>query len=688
MSNAGEHDIIAAKGVCFPVLKRLQITDYGLFPGTEQVREGLIAEFAPGLTVVLGANGLGKTTLVWILYRLLSGPFDITGLDDSGDLGGRDLIPRKLKRDLQEMFAQRVSDSAVKSLATLYFHLGDRSIIVARSLADLHLETFEVDGSARSLDETEYQGAIAKMAGLSSFSDWVLLLRHLTFYFEDRRELVWDSSAQRQILRLLFLPGTLARKWTETEREILKLDSRVRNLNAILTREENELATAEELGDSALDVKEQLKGLGDLQERDEKSREELEESIIELDTARQEARLELLKAQQERESTFRELEHAKLVVLQKRFPSSSDTARYILSKLLTDTECLVCGCLVPDVARKLEKRLFESECIVCGSKVKESDRTDSAGNEICDDEHVSSTASILQTADAVVENLKGKLQSILSHYTQARMQLQELSTTLSRRSEQIDTLVRRLPPEESAMHEKREELALLRSRVIGFREELVQSRNAFATFIDSIQDSLIAKAPQIKKIFEYYARAFLIEDCELVWSPVKARVGQSGIQIAYPAFELELASASFHTPVRRKGPFQVSESQREFIDLSFRMALMEAADETAGSTMIIDSPESSLDAVFVHRAADVLAKFASSKLGNCLVVTSNLIDGELIPRLLKEFQIDWRDRLVDLFEIAEPTAAVRVLRNEYTVARTRAFASLSSPEASGGTDSV
>jgi len=39
---------------------------------------------------------------------------------------------------------------------------------------------------------------------------------------------------------------------------------------------------------------------------------------------------------------------------------------------------------------------------------------------------------------------------------------------------------------------------------------------------------------------------------------------------------------------------------------------------------VIDAPESSLDAVFVTRAADVLTRFAADG-GNRLLITSNLI---------------------------------------------------------------
>jgi uncharacterized protein YhaN len=65
----------------FPVLERLDISQYGLFPGPEGGQaEGLHVDFQPGITLIIGANGLGKSTLVTIIFRLLTGPFDIPGL--------------------------------------------------------------------------------------------------------------------------------------------------------------------------------------------------------------------------------------------------------------------------------------------------------------------------------------------------------------------------------------------------------------------------------------------------------------------------------------------------------------------------------------------------------------------------------------------------------------------------------
>jgi DNA repair exonuclease SbcCD ATPase subunit len=51
----------------FPILEELVISGYGLFPGMTD-SGGLRVTFRPGLTLILGANGLGKTTLITIWY--------------------------------------------------------------------------------------------------------------------------------------------------------------------------------------------------------------------------------------------------------------------------------------------------------------------------------------------------------------------------------------------------------------------------------------------------------------------------------------------------------------------------------------------------------------------------------------------------------------------------------------------
>jgi hypothetical protein len=651
--------------ISFPVFEQLNVSGFGLYPGTSRNR-GLNVHFQPGLTLVLGANGLGKTTLITIMYRLLAGPYDIPALVGGGELGNASLEPKPLTSGARGLFAARVTDGAQNATARLQLRIGNTPVTVERRLRDLALTDLLINGKPARLDEVGvFQSEVSRLVGVWSFGDWILLLRHMVFYFEDRRALVWDSSAQRQLLRFLLLPPDTARKWTQDEREILELDSRMRNLRFAAYREEQALIVVETKTRTAAQVRKELETLERLQSADLATRENLDNEFVEIDTRRQRARLRHLRAQQERESRYRALERAKLLAVEARFPQKSETARYILQQLFAEAECLVCGKHVPKAAKAIEQRIAANLCVVCGSDLSEPSAP--APPVSLADRRVTRAQHSLEAIEPEVAEAAEELAAIEKEFSQSTSQLEELDLRISERTLRVDALIKRLPPGEAEIHKQRAELASMRSRVEALTRELLRKRDLFSAFVDDQNRSMVKRSAQIMTAFSQFASGFLLETVQLVWSPQSARVGQTGDPIQFPGFELDMSGTNFPSPVRRSGPDHVSESQREFIDLAFRMALMEVASSTGLGSLVIDAPESSLDAVFVTRAADVLARFARPKGGNRLTITSNLVEGHLIPELLKRAAPSGNrmSRIVDLFKIAEPTAAIRELGKEY-----------------------
>jgi hypothetical protein len=659
----------------FPMFDRLDISDYGLFPGAKDSELGLHIQFHPGLTLVLGANGLGKTTLIRIVFRLLTGPFDIPRLEGRRDLGTARLETTRLSSRERKTFADRVMDSARNARARLSFHLGSHSVVIERPLSNLALTRLEIDNQEIELKgEKTYQNKIIKLVGISSFGDWILLLRFLIFYFEDRRALVWDPSAQRQILRMLLLPASEARHWTKDERDILELDSRMRNLNAAVGREERALAESEAKVKMGDDIRNELEELAGLQETETELCERLENELLEVDSARRQARLRVLKSEQEREAQFRSIERIKLAAIGAQFPSRSETARYILAQLLTDQDCIVCGNHVPEVAADYAARVEHAQCVVCGSDITNSEVPSSADGDEFNSE-VKQAIIDLGHIEANLVETRRTLKEAEADYQSHVAQIGKLRERINDRSRRIDLLVRQLPPEEAEMHRQRSQLALMRDRVEELKLQLASKRELFGEFIEEVNREIAKSKEAIKTSFDQYAEGFLLEQCQLTWAPQKAMVGQTGKSLMFPAFELDMAGADFPLPVRRSGPEQVSESQREFIDLAFRMALMSVATD-GGSSLVMDAPESSLDAVFAPRAADVFSRFAEPTSDNRLIITSNLVEGQLIPSLIGFIpQKDRATRVVDLVEIAAPTAAVRERRSEYESILRRLLAS-------------
>ena len=176
--------------------------------------------------------------------------------------GGRPWKPEPRRasaiRAERKIFAARVADGAADASATLEMGLGGRRLCVTRALDSLSLSRLLVDGQEVTNSEATFQEFILELAGVSSFGDWILLLRNLTFYFEDRRALVWDPSAQRQILRVLFTSPDTAADWVARERAILERDSRVRNLQAALYKEEQALTREESAAGSAEDFRNEM----------------------------------------------------------------------------------------------------------------------------------------------------------------------------------------------------------------------------------------------------------------------------------------------------------------------------------------------------------------------------------------------------------------------------------------------
>ena len=97
---------------------------------------------------------------------------------------------------------------------------------------------------------------------------------------------------------------------------------------------------------------------------------------------------------------------------------------------------------------------------------------------------------------------------------------------------------------------------------------------------------------------------------------------------------------------------RLSESQRFFLDIALRMALSEFMSP-AGSTMLIDTPEGSLDIAYEARAGNMFDSY--SRAGNDIMMTANLRSSKLIERLAQTAKRE-RMQVVKMTEWADLSA--------------------------------
>ncbi len=108
----------------FPIIERLKVNGYRLYPGDDGA--GLDVAFGSGPWIVLGVNGLGKTTLLLLLRYLIVGNVRVRPPGFYGEQRS-DLFAAD-----QDVFALRVSDGAREATAEIEVSFGARRTVQSR----------------------------------------------------------------------------------------------------------------------------------------------------------------------------------------------------------------------------------------------------------------------------------------------------------------------------------------------------------------------------------------------------------------------------------------------------------------------------------------------------------------------------------------------------------------------------
>jgi predicted nucleic acid-binding Zn-ribbon protein len=667
----------------FPVFERVRVTDYALYVGTAD-KPGLDHHFVEGVNVIVGINGLGKTTLLNILLRSLSGPSDVPGDDTLGDKKRR-LIPVE-----KNWFRKRVPDDAVNARSTIWFKLGERHFEVTRSLATLDVVELWVDQQqvphARATElEAAYRDAVQVAAGLSSFDDFVFLLRYVIFYLEDRRSLVWDPAAQGDILGILFGHMGERTRYVELFNDLLSKDSEYRNMHAVVhgrrRKLEKQNSTIEggqiEMLVKTLDERrDQLKDLAARKNELSRTRDGLRNQI---ENRRQEIHEKRASLAVQLNSFYESF-----------FPSLDGPARYLLAHFEAGVGCLVCGNKGEEATKRVATKLVMNTCPVCDSPLEDahSPVTDPFAGEA-----IEAQRQEIAEAEANLATMSGPLRSAEEDYSEASAELISITGAIVELERELKKLGQSIPAVMAQREELQKQMMSFEAVLNQLDVERIELGKQFGELAEVIHQEVQAVSADIEQTFARFISGFLAEQCEIKYSPRYRQLGQRSNteQFPFPHFIPALTSGVHRNgaTVREAGQ-SVSESQKEFIDLAFRMALLALAAPGASTMLILETPEASLDSVFVPRAADLLRRFATrtgAARGTRLIASSNVNREEMIPALFGAYPdqrfygqvvdeqisempepipIKNRDaHVLDLIKIAAPTRALERFRSAY-----------------------
>jgi hypothetical protein len=653
--------------VSLPILRRFEIKDYLLYPGAK--RDGEFShDFTNGVTLIVGTNGLGKTTLINILLRCVIGPFNAP--KDTGVV----VSARQVESQWQErrtFFSKRVGDQAVKATALLVFDVGSTRFEVRRRLSDMRLIALKVGGNRREVskgnpsltkDEGEktYKSEFMKAVGASSFVAALQMIRQLVFVDENRRPLLWDTASQTAMLRDLLMGASAAGKIRECESRFMSADSRERNLRWQVNRLNSDLAYRRAAQANAGSVSEDVKVLATQLRADLDRKEALEQRIDDSEAEVRRLRLETERSRLAREDARAAVEELRLTMASKLFKALPETGQYILSRFYSGSECRACGAEVAERLAKIDELLALGNCIVCESPPEEQraapgKATVAQRSELVGREYASKRQELVAVTEQVI-GLEAVLERAEKTLRALSDEIGSLNRSIASGRRDLSALQARLPPdEETTAQRERERESMVVALNTAAQERRTAADQLRLLFV-SVREAASAKQQEIVTSFEAYAKDFLSEDATLAYAPREERLGQSAEKFELPRFRLDMTSAAYTGKAPRNDADDVSESQREFIDLAYRMALIDACVE--GSTcLIMETPEASLDGVFMDQAGKMLNSYGA-RTDRQLVVTSNLSSAGMIRALMRDHVDPSENNVVNLFRLAAPTQAV------------------------------
>lgn len=313
-----------------------------------------------------------------------------------------------------------------------------------------------------------------------------------------------------------------------------------------------------------------------------------------------------------------------------------------------DNACTICGHSVTSTNAPLERAqrlLDEDRCPVCSSAVNESPAPDSEPTTLLREsaQHIQ-----LRQAAAELQAAKARVFRFDADLRQSAQALDDVRKASYRFAIQHPAGgFDRISSKRAALNELRErqrELELTRdqrlARFVGAQQRMTET-------LQSIYEEFASR-------FAEYSGLFLDEPCTIELDLEGVRGRRRGPQ-------LDPLHASFYPVISgyaRYRPTDLSQAQRLFIDLAFRMAMLEVwrnrnPNRPLTATLILETPEGTVDLAYMMRVAAMLRRFSAT--GSTLVVTTNLNNPQFLPELLSEtVHGERRNRILNLLEEGRP----------------------------------
>lgn len=644
-----------SRRIYLPELLSINIKNYTLYPN------GLdyTFDFVKGVNLVLGGNGMGKTTFVNIIRYAILGlykkPFGYTRTYQGNIIEKRQLFPQKY-------FSNRMDDSIhtdASPTVSISMKINNVAVELVRDLSSITLLQLKVNGielSGSLINQFNYEKLsdaakkdtlpykyeeIIKTNTNLEFDDLIFFVNEVLFFGEDHKTILWNDGdffpdVQSELFNKYFNDPDLDKKRQEAIRKAKYFDSLSRHssedmraINKVLSKMKDTPVT-----DHSTNNKENtaliLIGLREkLAEMDAKL------AAIQKERASKSQEISLLQNEINKISLSANDIDKQLKQIEEKlnnhiWETLHPSYHVFIKNIQLNHICPMCNKPTDDLVEKVAND--SNICFACGASINENTEIDTRLKNSFDEIsiHRKTLYQSINSKKRTIQNIEQQVISLDSEFS---------NTELKRRT--ILQQVRELEYENAMSDNSQnsiqpflDEVNRLTLQKEAYQKQRDEQYNIVTSISNEIEDVITANVHVFSSIFAQYAGKFLGVPCELTY--IK-QAGDNNKRF-YPVID---GKVRFYEE-------EMSESQRFFVDHSFRMSILTFFYRTP-SFYIVETPDSSLDISYERNAASVFAEFL--KKPNSLIITSNLNNSLFIEHILDQEDIDLG--IVGLLEIAK-----------------------------------
>ena len=625
----------------FIKIERIVIRNFSLYKKNGQIQE-INESVIDGIYCLAGANGLGKTTFLNAVN------YGLTGIVLAPDKEVYDPSQIRInnRKYTERYFVGRIKESEKEfseieilfSVNGKYFKLC-RGFFEPETLRSLEIFVKHKNQMITLLDNTDkspkqlneiYQNELASAIGINNFDYFVFLQLYVFTFDENRRMVFWDDRASSHALAIAFNTDIKdSEKLISLQREIEKLDSYGRNYRWQATQVNKKIKELLEKKQYYPDIDSQQKEFEVLSEELKEATKTYNNVKTEYNTLLKNLSVlhsELMYKKQERTKLFSEYSE----------PRSKLLLNPYISHSIEKKECCVCGAKGDIIAENIEKNVLTEKCPMCGTSIKDSFSEEERENLVKlieeNDKCLSSKNNEIDVLAKEIEWKKIQVEKAEYDFLQLEKKLNDLleSNPLlssdSTGNQGVDYLI--------GLYEKERDEAIKQSKAsYSKRDELYKTLKKLQ---DRIENAYSEAESIFVPIFKDLAKSFIGLDLDIKL--------QRNKQIQKLVLELQNSA--------RTESFQLSESQRFFLDIALRMAIaIYLATPTNPAFMLIDTPEGSLDIAYENRVGKMFANFILEYKQN-IIMTANINASQLLISMAElcgndkmkfKRMLDWTD---------------------------------------------